>query len=161
MFDYTELMTFFINNFKKLFSPEDWIGLDLSFSKSELFVLLLVENRGEVIMSQVAEFTNTPMSTATGIVDRLVKNKYLERERSENDRRIVVIRLTESGKSIVNKLKEIVTSYIKVIDASLTDEERTVLIKVIMKVFDVLNKRDTLQNNEVTERSKIKKIDIE
>ncbi|WP_010681262.1 MarR family transcriptional regulator [Acetivibrio cellulolyticus] len=161
MFDYPEIMSLFIDNFKKLFSPEDWLDFDLSFSKSELFVLLLVDNRGEVIMSQVAEFINTPMSTATGIVDRLVKNKYLARERSDNDRRIVVIKLTDNGKSIVNKLKETISRYIKIVDDSLTDEERTVLIKAVMKVFDVLNKRNTPLKTEGTESNKIKKIDIE
>lgn len=158
--DYNEIFNLFLENMKKIFYPEDWIELDLSFSKSELFTMLMIDRHGEVIMSQVAEYTNIPMSTATGMVDRLVRNGYLKRERSDSDRRIVVIKLTDSGKSLISHMKKIAMEYIKLVYDSLEEEERFLVTKVFMKVLDIINKKN-LQSTETEKEDQIRKIEIE
>lgn len=158
--EYTEILNLFLENMKKVFYPEDWIELDLSFSKSELFTMLMIDRHGEVIMSQIAEYTNIPMSTATGMVDRLVRNGYLKRERSESDRRIVVIKLTESGKSLISQMKKVALEYIKLVYDSLDEEERFLLTKVFMKVVDIISRKN-LQSTEIKKEDQIRKIEIE
>ena len=98
--NFDDLYDLFLGNIKKIFYPQDWIDLDLSFSKSELLTILYLDRYEGIIMSQIAEYINVSMSTATGIVERLVNKGYLQRERSESDRRIVVIQLTDKGKSL-------------------------------------------------------------
>ncbi|MFZ5986197.1 MAG: MarR family winged helix-turn-helix transcriptional regulator [Bacillota bacterium] len=159
--NHNELLDFFIDNLKKFFYPEEWINLDLSFSKSELFTMLLIEKHGEIIMSQIADYTGVPMSTATGVVDRLVKHGYLIRERSESDRRIVVIKLTAKGKGLVDELKSTAMNYIKLIYDSLTDEERLLLGKIFTKVMRVFNEKNLHDGEEEEEANKVKKIEIE
>ena len=153
----------FFDNIKKLFYPEDWLEFDANFSKSELFTMLLVDRHGEMIMSQIADHINLPMSTASGMVDRLVKTGYLKRERSELDRRIVLIKLTEQGKDLINKLKEMILYYIGKINESLTSEEIQLLSKIIGKIINVIN--DLGQEKSLSESqeevNKIKKIQIE
>lgn len=153
----------FFQNIKKLFYPEEWIKLDLSFSKSELFTMLLVDKQGEVIMSQIAEDIHIPMSTATGMVERLVKLGYLMRERSELDRRIVVIKLTDEGKTLINGLKEMVSQYVHRINESLTKEEISLLSKIFTKVIDIINDvgEEQQASESEAENNKIKKIEIE
>lgn len=159
--NYEEILYYFIDNIKKVFYPEEWIDLDLSFSKSELFAILLIDRHGEITMSQIADYVNVPMSTATGIVDRLVKNGYLKRERSDSDRRVVVIKLTDKGKVLIDELKGTVSEYIKLVYDSLTDDERLLLMKVFTKMVDILNKKRVPQEDENTASNKLKKIDIE
>ena len=153
----------FFDNIKKLFYPEDWLEFDANFSKSELFTMLLVDRHGEMIMSQIADHINLPMSTASGMVDRLVKTGYLKRERSELDRRIVLIKLTEQGKDLINKLKGMILYYIGKINESLTSEEIQLLSKIIGKIINVINDlgREKSLSESQEEVNKIKKIQIE
>lgn len=160
--DINSLYNLFFENIKKLFYPEEWIKLDLSFSKSEIFTMLLVDRHGEIIMSQIAEEIHIPMSTATGMVERLVKLGYLSRERSEQDRRIVVIKLTDKGTALMNQLKEMISQYLHRISESLTKEEIDLLSKIFMKVIHIINDVGEEQKiSEIKEEGKIKKIEIE
>ena len=160
MFEYENIMDLFFNNLKKLLYPQEWISLDLEFSKSELFAMLFVDKHGEIIMSKIAEHINVSMSTANGIVERLVKNGYLNRDRSDSDRRIVVIRLTDKGKDLVNELKNTVSEYIKLIYEALDDEERKLIFKVFNKVVNILDKKSTKTQNDIP-KNQLKKIVIE
>ena len=160
MQEYNGLLKLVLDNLRKIFYPEEWIGIDLSLSKSEIFTLLLVEQNGEIIMSHIADYVNVPMSTATGIVDRLVKGDYLKRERSESDRRVVVIRLSDKGKKLIEELKEIIFKYISRVNEALTDEERQVIFKLFTKVMNVLNIDDE-DNTSETAKEKVKRIEIE
>ncbi len=157
-FDY--LMDFFLDNLKKLFYPFFWIGFDLSLSKTEMFTLLLLDRHKEIIMSQIADYINVPMSTATGIVDRLVKKGYLKRDRSDNDRRIVVIQLTEDGQHLLDKFKVSVNKYIDIINQGLTEEEREFLFRIMLKVVNLVSESNASEQQE-TEVKEIKKINIE
>ncbi|MCX7710758.1 MAG: MarR family transcriptional regulator [Clostridia bacterium] len=137
------------------------MDLDLALSKQEIFALLLVERHGEIIMSQIASYVNIPMSTATGIVDRLVKNDYLVRERSESDRRIVVIKLTPKGKALMDSIKKKGTDYIQLIQQGLTEEERDAIYRIFIKILDIINKNQSESQESTGEEQRIKRIDIE
>jgi len=160
LYENNEILRLILDNLKKLFYPEEWIGIDLAVSKTELFTLLLVEQNGEVIMSQIADFINAPMSTATGIIDRLVKNGYLKRERGDTDRRVVLIRLTDKGKSLVEEFKGFIFKYIGMINDVLTDEEKQLLFSIFQKIISVINENHG-GDIEEAEENNIKKINIE
>lgn len=157
---FDNLMDVFFENIKKVFYPEEWIGLDLSLSKTEMFTLLLLDRHKEIIMSQIADHINIPMSTATGIVDRLVKKGYLKRDRSDNDRRIVVIQLTKDGQHLLDSFKISVNKYIDIINQGLTDEEREFLFKLMLKIVKLVNESNASEQEEI-EVKEIKKISIE
>src|SRR5690554_1297868 len=102
----------------------------MKLSKIELFVLLIVHRKGELTMSSLADSINSAMSTATGVADRLVKNEYLVRDKYESDRRIVVVKITQKGNSLVEKLIAIIFEYIDHINENLTEEERNILFRI-------------------------------
>lgn len=133
---------FIFGHLKTFFFPEEWLDLDLSFSKTELITLLLLERYGEMSMSQICEAMNMPMSTATGIVDRMVKKDVIERQRSDSDRRVVVVCITKQGEEVTNHWKKIVSDYITQIEEALTEEERQVIFKVFLKIIDILNRKE-------------------
>jgi DNA-binding MarR family transcriptional regulator len=66
-------------------------------SEKELFIIVFVGQGKSVKMSEIAEDLNTPLSTLTSIVDKLVSNKFLMRYNSEEDRRVVKVALAERG----------------------------------------------------------------
>jgi len=73
---------------------------DLSITKLELLALDPIYKAGELTMSKLAKGLGIGLSTATGIVDRMIEKKLVKRERNHGDRRIVRVALTEKGKKI-------------------------------------------------------------
>ena len=69
--DFAQISGWIFENIQTLFFPEELVSLDRKLPKMELISLLLVERRGETIMSSLAAYLNVSMSTATGIADRL------------------------------------------------------------------------------------------
>ncbi len=107
---------------------------DLALTPREVNILILLGEREELIMTELAAMTDSPLSTATRIVDRLVKKNLVQRERSERDRRIVVIRASEQGKLLHQNMQEqhLAASY-KMLQA-LTEEEREVYVGLVAKL---------------------------
>ncbi len=135
MLDINRFLDFIFDDLKKIFFPEEWIDVDLKFSKAEIFSLLLIDKRHEITMSELAEYIHSPLSTATGIADRLTKSGYIIRERSEADRRIVVLRLSHEGSQWIVHLKEWLSGYLRVIVQDLTEEELQLLMAIILKMI--------------------------
>jgi DNA-binding MarR family transcriptional regulator len=156
-----QILDTILDNIKKIVFPEEWLKLDQAMSKQELFALVLVDRRGEIIMSQVADYINVSMSTATGIVDRLVKNGYLERNRSDEDRRTVRIRLSGKGRALVGDIKSIGKRYIDLVFQALTDEERSCLLRIVEKVIAAINLKEGSTAETETQLSGVRKITIE
>jgi MarR family transcriptional regulator, organic hydroperoxide resistance regulator len=159
--EYENIIDLIIDNIKKLIFPEEWLKIDMTLSKQEIFTLMLLDREGEIIMSRIADYVNVSMSTATGIVERLVKNGYLVRNRNDNDRRIVIIKLTDKAKSIVSQIKTIGLDYYGVIMEALTDEERRFLSSILVKIIAAINNRNTLPMRENDHGNRITKIEIE
>jgi len=158
MMEFNVLYDRAIDAFRKLLYPEEWIEIDSVLNKSELFTLLQVERNGEIIMSQIADYINIPMSTATGLVERLVTKGYLERVRSESDRRTVTIRLTDKGKILTADIRNSAMHFINMITEQLTDDEEELLIKLFFRITDVLNRSKpapVADNGEVMKRIEI------
>lgn len=161
MFDLDHIVDLLIDNMKKLFFPEEWIELDLKFSKSEIFTLLYLDKRKEITMTELVDYINSPMSTATGIVDRLVKSGYVLRDRGESDRRIVILRLTEAGTELVQKFKQIITHYISMVLEDLSEEEKQFMISIVLKVIGNMQKMLDSKAEEDTKSKELKTIEIE
>lgn len=108
--------------------------------KRDLAIVGFVGDQGQVIMKAIAEFMDIPVSTTTGIVEKLVKKGYLAREFSPTDRRSIQIVLSNKGKEthqMMNKMR--VTMANRMLD-DLTDAEGERLIRLMEKVTLNLNK---------------------
>jgi DNA-binding MarR family transcriptional regulator len=160
MIQIDDFLDLLLDHAKKLFYPEEWINIDLSFSKTEIFCLLWIHRHQEVTMSQLADMLHIPMSTATGIVNRLVKHEYIIRYRSEADRRIVLLTLHENGNLLIQDMKKSASYYLHLFTETLTEQEQLFLLQIVKKIFNHLQ---TQQVQEITpgEQSSIKNIPIE
>lgn len=82
-------------------------------------------------MSAVAKKLGVTAGTLTTSVNALVNKKYAERERSEVDRRVVYIRLTEKGVRAYQHHADYHTQMTNAVLGSLAEEEIPVLIKTL------------------------------
>ena len=69
------------------------------FNEKELQVVVFVGQHTSVKMTDISENLNSPLSTLTSVVDKLVEKKFLTRVHSNEDRRVVNVALTIKGKN--------------------------------------------------------------
>ena len=69
-----------------------------------LWVVCLSEEPQGIPMRVVADGVLTRAADATRLVDRLARDGYVERMPSEEDRRVVLVRATRSGRAVFQRL---------------------------------------------------------
>lgn len=83
------------------------------FTNSQYNTLLEIYKAGSLTMYELSDKMNLNTSTMTRVLDNLVRDKYIARDRDETDRRIVIVSLTESGNEAAVKLSNSVNQYYK------------------------------------------------
>lgn len=76
--------------------------LDLTFARYEILQLLDFSRSSALPMSKLGSLLQVHPTSVTSAVDRLVKQGYVSRERSEEDRRVILASITPEGRSAVN-----------------------------------------------------------
>ena len=117
-----------------LFHP-DVLALDRQVPRSEMLALVLLQRHGERTMSELAELLGAPLSTASGIGERLARRGLVQRHRKPGDRRVVVVRLTRKGVTVAGKFREQIEGILRRAAGALTEEEQTQLLSLVAKVW--------------------------
>ncbi len=100
----------------------------------ELQVIVFLGQTGPSKMSDIAAHMFTSLSNLTVIVDKLVKKGLAERCRSEEDRRLVIVKLTAEGKDHYNSHRDIKLQLSELILAALDESDRKVYLELIQKI---------------------------
>jgi DNA-binding MarR family transcriptional regulator len=103
--------------------------------RSELMALLLLQRHGQRTMSELAEDLGAPLSTASGIGERLARRGLVQRQRGPEDRRVVVVRLTRKGETAAGKLREQIDRLLRRVAGALTEEEQVQFLALLAKVW--------------------------
>lgn len=69
-----------------------------NLSRGETTLLAFLVEHGPATMSEVSSLLGMALSSTTGLVDRLVERRLVERARPESDRRTVRVLLTTRGR---------------------------------------------------------------
>lgn len=85
-------------------------------------------------MSEIAQDLKITVGTLTIAINNLVKKGYVERNRSERDRRVVMISLTRKGKLAYRVHEKFHSDMIKATIDGLTEDEENILIKSLDKL---------------------------
>ena len=96
--------------------------------------LLFVGERGECIANDVAQYLRIAPTTASSIIDRLVRRGLLSRERTEENRRVVWLRLTKEGRKIQNQTMQYNLANCKAMLAALKPSEQEVFVRLISTI---------------------------
>lgn len=89
-----------VNLFREIWKLEEKALITEEYSDisvNDMHVIEAVGLDGDKNMSQIAKKLDITVGSLTTSMNGLVKKTYVTRERSEEDRRIVTIRLTEKG----------------------------------------------------------------
>jgi len=92
-----------------------------ALSLVHLNLLMLLRFNGPLTMSRLAEMLDVSVASATGIVDRMEKKGVIERRRSDEDRRVVQVYVTEKGEQVFTQMQA---------------ERQSNMLKMISKISD-------------------------
>ena len=85
-------------------------------------------------MGEIAHDLRITVGTLTSAINRLIKKGYAERSRTEEDRRVVLVSLTEKGKYAYEIHENFHKEMVQATLDSYNDEEQEVLCDVIEKI---------------------------
>src|SRR4051812_6530164 len=81
-------------------------GPHVELNMQELRVVELLGNEGPRMMRELAEHLKVAVNSMTSIADSLERKALVRRHRSEEDRRVIRVELTDSGREIFQSLSE-------------------------------------------------------
>lgn len=73
---------------------------ELNITSTQLMVLRKLSLHPDIGITELADLLHLGNSAASGVVDRMVKAGLITRERSQSDKRIFKLAMTEKGKKI-------------------------------------------------------------
>ena len=93
-------------------------------SSTQLHVLFVLVSEGAMPMGRLAEQLGVTLPNVTGIVERMVEHGFVERVRDEDDRRIVKVAATDSGRATVEEIDMIRRGQMAAVVSRLTAEQQ-------------------------------------
>ena len=92
-------------------------------------------------MAEIARYLHLSPASLTTAVNVLVKKGYLEREYSSEDRRVIRIRLTETGERANRTYLDFVRTMIYEVSSDLDEETADQMIAVLIRLSDYLDRK--------------------
>jgi len=134
-----KVKNFFIELTKKVVTLDGVkLSYDLSLSKIKA-ISAFTEDR-PFSMGELAKNAGVTLPSMTEAIDKLVKENIAERERDENDRRVVKVNLTEKGKEMRTEFTMKMRKELLNIFSRLSEEEVSELGNSLDKVRQILEK---------------------
>ena len=111
--------------------------MGLNITVPQVKTLFFVSNRRETNSTRLAAALGVTPPNVTGIVDRLVEQGLMVRQESPEDRRALLLRVTEKGESVLSGLRERRTGVMREILESLDAEALSQLTGALAKLAGV------------------------
>jgi DNA-binding MarR family transcriptional regulator len=109
-------------------------------SNNDMHIIEAIGIKEPKNMSSVAKALSVTVGTLTIAINNLVKKGYVNRVRSEKDRRVVYISLTEKGLKAYNQHAEFHRQMINATINGLTPDETDVLVRALSNLVDFFRK---------------------
>ena len=100
----------------------------------DMQVMLYVSAHEACGPTDIARHLGVAPTTITSATDRLARHDYLRRERPEEDRRAIALRLTPAGESYVSNLIDVQTDHCRMMLEALSGEDQDTLIRLISTI---------------------------
>ncbi len=114
-------------------------GMKHDYTRHQVRLLHFVEKDGENSMKHYGQKLLISKPNMSTLVDRMVEDSLIERLYDPKDRRVVRIKVSETGKKVLRSHEELMKETIKEKLIPISDEEIKVLndsLEVIKKIFN-------------------------
>lgn len=135
--DYEALSSEFLNTMRKIKSNRDKMDLNKELRGEGHIINLLVDKNVPLLPSEMSEMTGMSSAQLSPILNNLEKKGIIKREINPDDRRQILVILTDEGYKIANahynKVLEFTTNQLK----KLGDHDATELVRIMKKIEDL------------------------
>jgi len=108
---------------------------DMGFSITQFLVMFELTRADKISMLELGEKCGLPKSTVSRVVDQLVKRGVVKRARPENNRRVVIITVTDAFVKGKEKMKQAVA---KEISGRLTPKKTAEITRTLEELYEMI-----------------------
>ncbi len=101
----------------------------------QYFLLGFLTHEKQLTMTEISQKMGHTTAAATGLVDRLEKLGLAKRTHARDDRRKILVQVTSSGSSLVEKVREDMISNLLKMMSHLDAEEQRNWVTIYEKIF--------------------------
>jgi len=123
--------------------------MDISLTIGQLKSLFFIDSEASTNSRKLAKVLGVTPPNVTGIIDRLVEQGLVSRQENPEDRRILSLRTTDKGKSLLVKLRESGANRMSGVLAQLSIDELSALKKGLTALAVAARRHREIQDNEL------------
>lgn len=112
------------------------MAANYGLSSPQLIVFMVVSTGGPMTMGQIGERSELPTSSLTALVDRLGELGLMTREQHPSDRRALLVRLTQAGVDLADRIARDSFQATAAISEGLDDDEIRLVNRALQKLID-------------------------
>ena len=112
------------------------VGKFKDISITDMHIIEAIDTTKLQNMSSIAKKLDITVGTLTIAINNLVKKGYVSRVRSERDRRVVLLSLTQKGKLAFKHHEAFHKRLVDSVESRLEDNETEILIKSLQGISD-------------------------
>ena len=109
-------------------------GPQAELNMQEVRVVEFLGHEGPRMMREVAEHLTVAVNSVTSIVDNLENKGLVRRQRSVEDRRVVRVELTDTGRGVAQSLVEVNLQLFRGMLGALTEDEQEIFMVLFRKI---------------------------
>jgi DNA-binding MarR family transcriptional regulator len=118
------------------------LALATGLTPSQLLALQEIERRGEATPSAIAVTLQFSQATITSLVDRLAARGLVTRQRSERDKRQILLRTTPAGDALLAGAPDMPQEQFREHFAALAPWERAMILAALERLSGLLGVED-------------------
>jgi DNA-binding MarR family transcriptional regulator len=108
----------------------------------QFFLLAALDHKEVLTMSAIAQKMGHTTAAASGLVARLENLGYVVRSSAREDRRKVMVCITEKGSALVRRIREEMVSNLMKVMTHLTRGEQKAWLQIYSKIYDYCQTKD-------------------
>ena len=108
----------------------------------QFFLLAALDHKEILTMSAIAQKMGHTTAAASGLVARLENLGYVVRSSAREDRRKVMVCITEKGSALVRRIREEMVGNVMKVMTHLTRGEQKAWLQIYSKIYDYCQSKD-------------------
>lgn len=105
----------------------------------QLVILQEMARGGEVTPGEIARAVSLSQATVTGILERMEKRGLIARQRSRQDKRCIMVRITGAGHKILEEAPPLMQEAFVERFSNLQDWEQTMILSALQRLVSILD----------------------
>ncbi len=137
---YRDRLTILPQFVKKVFYDHDISKLGLNINKTQINIMMLIDENKNSSMSEISQMTGIEKSSFTRSVDCLEKNGFITRNAIENDRRITKLSLTKNGIKATTLIRNDFDKYLESLINGFSEDEKNEFLGSLESISKYMHK---------------------